>query len=176
MTRLLPCRPERAVYRLRKWIILRLVSIVNSLHLEKEEALIEEVARCETCSDHTPHGGSSRRVGLLPSPSLGRSWGQKCWGQVVHGEQASRSCPLGRMDLGEIPWEPVKGRDPGSARLQGPRRLRVSHGQPLHMDRVREVSPLASPCQVLIWLSLQSQGGSPCLQKQWCDLVEVTQP
>ncbi|XP_036078259.1 myb-binding protein 1A isoform X2 [Rousettus aegyptiacus] len=37
--------PERAVYRLRKWIILRLVSIVDSLHLEKEEALIEEVAR-----------------------------------------------------------------------------------------------------------------------------------
>ncbi|XP_059525011.1 myb-binding protein 1A [Myotis daubentonii] len=37
--------PERAVFRLRKWIILRLVSIVNSLHLEKEEALIEEVAR-----------------------------------------------------------------------------------------------------------------------------------
>ncbi|XP_011358085.1 myb-binding protein 1A isoform X2 [Pteropus vampyrus] len=37
--------PERAVYRLRKWIILRMVSIVDSLHLEKEEALIEEVAR-----------------------------------------------------------------------------------------------------------------------------------
>ncbi|XP_024420685.2 myb-binding protein 1A [Desmodus rotundus] len=37
--------PERAVFRLRKWIILRLVSIVDSLHLEKEEALIEEVAR-----------------------------------------------------------------------------------------------------------------------------------
>ncbi|XP_036988912.2 myb-binding protein 1A isoform X2 [Artibeus jamaicensis] len=37
--------PERAVFRLRKWVILRLVSIVDSLHLEKEEALIEEVAR-----------------------------------------------------------------------------------------------------------------------------------
>lgn len=42
-------RPERAVFRLRKWIILRLVSIVDSLHLEKEEALIEEVARWEMC-------------------------------------------------------------------------------------------------------------------------------
>ncbi|XP_066219496.1 myb-binding protein 1A [Saccopteryx leptura] len=37
--------PERAALRLRKWIILRMVSIVDSLHLEKEEALIEEVAR-----------------------------------------------------------------------------------------------------------------------------------
>uniref|UniRef100_A0AAA9SS49 MYB binding protein 1a n=1 Tax=Bos taurus TaxID=9913 RepID=A0AAA9SS49_BOVIN len=37
--------PERAVFRLRKWIILRLVSIVDNLHVEKEEALIEEVAR-----------------------------------------------------------------------------------------------------------------------------------
>ncbi|CAK6437818.1 unnamed protein product [Pipistrellus nathusii] len=37
--------PERTVFRLRKWLILRLVSIVDSLHLEKEEALIEEVAR-----------------------------------------------------------------------------------------------------------------------------------
>lgn len=40
------------MFRLRKWIILRLVSIVDSLHLEKEEALIEEVARCEMCSNH----------------------------------------------------------------------------------------------------------------------------
>uniref|UniRef100_A0A8C3YUU8 MYB binding protein 1a n=1 Tax=Catagonus wagneri TaxID=51154 RepID=A0A8C3YUU8_9CETA len=37
--------PERAVFRLRKWIILRLVSLVDSLHAEKEEALTEEVAR-----------------------------------------------------------------------------------------------------------------------------------
>ncbi|XP_046530926.1 myb-binding protein 1A isoform X2 [Equus quagga] len=37
--------PERAVFRLRKWIILRLVSIVDNVHVEKEEALIEEVAR-----------------------------------------------------------------------------------------------------------------------------------
>ncbi|XP_007177478.3 myb-binding protein 1A isoform X2 [Balaenoptera acutorostrata] len=37
--------PERAVFRLRKWIILRLVSLVDNLHAEKEEALIEEVAR-----------------------------------------------------------------------------------------------------------------------------------
>ncbi|XP_054431834.1 myb-binding protein 1A [Pteronotus mesoamericanus] len=37
--------PERAVFRLRKWIILRMVSIVDNLHMEKEEALIEEVAR-----------------------------------------------------------------------------------------------------------------------------------
>jgi hypothetical protein len=40
-------RPERAVFRLRKWIIHRLVSIVDQLHLEKEEALTEQVARCE---------------------------------------------------------------------------------------------------------------------------------
>ncbi|KAM5215341.1 myb-binding protein 1A isoform 2-T2 [Hipposideros larvatus] len=37
--------PERAVFRLRKWVILHLVSIVDNLHLEKEESLIEEVAR-----------------------------------------------------------------------------------------------------------------------------------
>uniref|UniRef100_A0A8C0XGT2 Myb-binding protein 1A n=1 Tax=Castor canadensis TaxID=51338 RepID=A0A8C0XGT2_CASCN len=37
--------PERAVFRLRKWIIHRLVSIVDQLHLEKEEALTEQVAR-----------------------------------------------------------------------------------------------------------------------------------
>ncbi|KAB1266199.1 Myb-binding protein 1A [Camelus dromedarius] len=37
--------PERAVFRLRKWIILRLVSVVDNLHVEKEEALTEEVAR-----------------------------------------------------------------------------------------------------------------------------------
>ncbi|XP_032127592.1 myb-binding protein 1A isoform X6 [Sapajus apella] len=37
--------PERAVFRLRKWIILRLVSLVDSLHLEMEEALTEQVAR-----------------------------------------------------------------------------------------------------------------------------------
>ncbi|XP_057356994.1 myb-binding protein 1A isoform X3 [Manis pentadactyla] len=37
--------PERAMFRLRKWIILRLVSIVDNLHVEKEEALVEEVAR-----------------------------------------------------------------------------------------------------------------------------------
>ncbi|XP_006899860.1 PREDICTED: myb-binding protein 1A [Elephantulus edwardii] len=37
--------PERAVFRLRKWIILRLVSIVENTHVEKEEALVQEVAR-----------------------------------------------------------------------------------------------------------------------------------
>ncbi|XP_037664775.1 myb-binding protein 1A [Choloepus didactylus] len=37
--------PERSVFRLRKWIILRLVSIVEDSQVEKEEALIEEVAR-----------------------------------------------------------------------------------------------------------------------------------
>ncbi|XP_045842312.1 myb-binding protein 1A [Meles meles] len=37
--------PERAVFRLRKWVILRLVSIVDALHAEKEDDLIEEVAR-----------------------------------------------------------------------------------------------------------------------------------
>uniref|UniRef100_A0A8C9UJH0 MYB binding protein 1a n=1 Tax=Spermophilus dauricus TaxID=99837 RepID=A0A8C9UJH0_SPEDA len=37
--------PERAVYRLRKWIIHRMVNIVDQLHQEKEEALIDQVAR-----------------------------------------------------------------------------------------------------------------------------------
>ncbi|XP_004638356.1 myb-binding protein 1A isoform X2 [Octodon degus] len=37
--------PERAIFRLRKWIIHRLVSLLDTLHLEKEEALIEQVAR-----------------------------------------------------------------------------------------------------------------------------------
>ncbi|KAM9209438.1 myb-binding protein 1A [Dugong dugon] len=37
--------PERAVFRLRKWIGLRLVSIVENSQVEKEEALVEEVAR-----------------------------------------------------------------------------------------------------------------------------------
>nr|XP_035155421.1 myb-binding protein 1A isoform X12 [Callithrix jacchus] len=37
--------PKRAVFRLRKWIILRLVSLVDNLYLEMEEALTEEVAR-----------------------------------------------------------------------------------------------------------------------------------
>ncbi|XP_077021715.1 myb-binding protein 1A [Tamandua tetradactyla] len=37
--------PERSVFRLRKWIILRLVSIVEDSQVEKEEDLIEEVAR-----------------------------------------------------------------------------------------------------------------------------------
>ncbi|ELV12010.1 Myb-binding protein 1A [Tupaia chinensis] len=37
--------PERAVFRLRKWIILRLVSIVDTLQLETEESLVEQVAR-----------------------------------------------------------------------------------------------------------------------------------
>nr|XP_012634638.1 myb-binding protein 1A [Microcebus murinus] len=37
--------PERAVFRLRKWLIHRLVSIVDNMHLEKEDALVEQVAR-----------------------------------------------------------------------------------------------------------------------------------
>ncbi|KAG3270132.1 MYB binding protein 1a [Ictidomys tridecemlineatus] len=37
--------PERAVYRLRKWIIHRMVNIVDQLYQEKEEALIDQVAR-----------------------------------------------------------------------------------------------------------------------------------
>ncbi|XP_004406191.1 PREDICTED: myb-binding protein 1A isoform X2 [Odobenus rosmarus divergens] len=37
--------PERAVFRLRKWVILRLVSIVDALHAEKEDNVIEDVAR-----------------------------------------------------------------------------------------------------------------------------------
>lgn len=38
-------RPERAVFRLRKWIIHRLVSLVDHLHLEKDEAVVEQIAR-----------------------------------------------------------------------------------------------------------------------------------
>ncbi|EDL12682.1 myb-binding protein 1A [Mus musculus] len=37
--------PERAVFRLRKWIIHRLVSLVDHLHLEKDEAVVEQIAR-----------------------------------------------------------------------------------------------------------------------------------
>lgn len=37
--------PERAVFRLRKWIIHRLVSLLDTLQLEKEETLVEQVAR-----------------------------------------------------------------------------------------------------------------------------------
>ncbi|XP_006863342.1 PREDICTED: myb-binding protein 1A [Chrysochloris asiatica] len=37
--------PERAVFRLRKWIVLRLVSIVDNSQVEKEEAMVEEIAR-----------------------------------------------------------------------------------------------------------------------------------
>ncbi|XP_055982655.1 myb-binding protein 1A [Sorex fumeus] len=42
---IMPYGPERPVFRLRKWIIFRLVSLVENLHVKKEEALIEEVAR-----------------------------------------------------------------------------------------------------------------------------------
>ncbi|XP_027481508.1 myb-binding protein 1A [Zalophus californianus] len=37
--------PERAVFRLRKWVILRLVSLVDALHAENEDDVIEDVAR-----------------------------------------------------------------------------------------------------------------------------------
>ncbi|XP_055453247.1 myb-binding protein 1A [Psammomys obesus] len=37
--------PERSVFRLRKWIIHRLVSLVDHLHLEKDDAVVEQVAR-----------------------------------------------------------------------------------------------------------------------------------
>ncbi|XP_012787360.2 myb-binding protein 1A [Sorex araneus] len=37
--------PEYHVLRLRKWIIFRLVNLVGNLHVEKEEALVEEVVR-----------------------------------------------------------------------------------------------------------------------------------
>lgn len=37
------------MFRLRKWIIFRLVSIVDNVYVEKEEVLIEEVVRCEMC-------------------------------------------------------------------------------------------------------------------------------
>ncbi|XP_075847869.1 myb-binding protein 1A isoform X1 [Microtus pennsylvanicus] len=37
--------PERCVLRLRKWIIHRLVSLVDHLHLEKDDAVVDQVAR-----------------------------------------------------------------------------------------------------------------------------------
>lgn len=37
--------PEHSVFRLRKWIIFRLISIVDYFHVEKEDDLLEEVAR-----------------------------------------------------------------------------------------------------------------------------------
>lgn len=37
--------PERTVFRLRKWIIHRLVSLVDHLHLEKDDAVVELIAR-----------------------------------------------------------------------------------------------------------------------------------
>ncbi|XP_059127112.1 myb-binding protein 1A isoform X1 [Peromyscus eremicus] len=37
--------PERSVFRLRKWIIHRLVSLVEHLHLEKDDAVVDQVAR-----------------------------------------------------------------------------------------------------------------------------------
>ncbi|EHA99819.1 Myb-binding protein 1A [Heterocephalus glaber] len=37
--------PEQDTFRLRKWIVHRLVSLLDTLHLEKEEALVEQVAR-----------------------------------------------------------------------------------------------------------------------------------
>lgn len=39
-------RPERSVFRLRKWIVHRLVSLVDHLHLEKDDAVVEKIARC----------------------------------------------------------------------------------------------------------------------------------
>lgn len=55
------------MFRLRKWIILRLVSIVDCVHAEKEEALTEEVARCEACSNPSFRGCSGQRNGPLAS-------------------------------------------------------------------------------------------------------------
>lgn len=46
------------MFRLRKWVILRLVSTVDALHAEKEDDLIEEVARwdrlCPQCPRRSP--------------------------------------------------------------------------------------------------------------------------
>lgn len=63
-----PTRPERAVFRLRKWVILRLVSIVDTLHAEKEDDVIEEVARWDRLCPQLPIG--TKELGLLPSPGL----------------------------------------------------------------------------------------------------------
>ncbi|KAM5273503.1 myb-binding protein 1A [Ctenodactylus gundi] len=55
--------PERAVFRLRKWIIHRLVSIVDQSHLEKEESLVERVARF--CFFHS-FFKTKKPTGLIP--------------------------------------------------------------------------------------------------------------
>ena len=68
-TWLSPTRPERAVSRLRKWLILRLVSIVDTLHVEKEEDVIEEVARCEQALSPAPWRGTKNMVFLDPEGS-----------------------------------------------------------------------------------------------------------
>lgn len=68
VTWLPPTRPERAAFRLRKWVILRLVSIVDTLHAEKEDDVIEEVARWDRLCSQLPIG--TEELGLLPSPGL----------------------------------------------------------------------------------------------------------
>lgn len=102
-TWLSPTRPERAVSRLRKWLILRLVSIVDTLHVEKEEDVIEEVARCEQALSPAPWRGGDQEYGLPGSRRLGS-------GRRV---EAGHSCPLGRGGLGNILERPREEGTPG---------------------------------------------------------------
>jgi hypothetical protein len=72
-------RPERAVFRLRKWIIHRLVSLVDHLHLEKDEAVVEQIARCV----RDTVGGMTTKLGPLPGPCLvpvePEAFRLRCW-------------------------------------------------------------------------------------------------
>lgn len=91
------------MFRLRKWIILRLVSIVDNLHVEKEEALVEEVARCETgANPNSPWVG-----GLLPSRSLG-SLELDAW-KSAHQWELATFDPSGRGALWKFFGSPGKG-------------------------------------------------------------------
>lgn len=67
-------RPERTVFRLRKWIIHRLVSLVDHLHLEKDDAVVEQIARCVR---GTPCGWHDYETRPLAWSLFGFPWSQK---------------------------------------------------------------------------------------------------
>lgn len=69
-------RPERTVFRLRKWIIHRLVSLVDHLHLEKDEAVVEQIARCVRDTLCGWHDYETRSL-------FGFLWSQKPLGYIV---------------------------------------------------------------------------------------------
>ena len=99
-----------------------------------------------------PVGGTAKELGLLPS---------LVWAPL-EPEVLGSSCPL-RADK-PFPWEAVKGRDPGSVRLQGPHSLGLAPCVPQAASaRWQEAvsgTPPQSPhlCRVLTRLSLQFSG------------------